>query len=80
MDRNGLKHRRRWLILSRMTSYRPRVSAFHCSCSLADVVTVMWKHMFSHVKALVCDAVCIQSAPGHLADTLAAFTLSALDR
>ena len=47
---------------------------------LSDAVTVMWKHMFSHVRALVCDAVCIQSASSHLADTLAAFTLSALDR
>ena len=46
----------------------------------SDAVTVMWKHVFSHVRALVCDAVCMQAASSHLADTLAAFTLSALDR
>ena len=48
--------------------------------SFSDAVTVMWKDMFSHVRALACDAVCMQSAASHLADTLAAFTLSALDR
>ena len=60
-----------------------KLQATCCLISLflfSDAVTAMWKHMFSHVRALVCDAVCIQSAPSHLADTLAAFTLSALDR
>ncbi|KAL9969297.1 hypothetical protein ACROYT_G021496, partial [Oculina patagonica] len=46
----------------------------------SDAVSVLWKHVFSHVRALVSDALCVQSAPSHLADTLAAFTLSALDR
>lgn len=45
-----------------------------------DAVSVLWKHVFSHVRALVSDALSVQSAPSHLADTLAAFTLSALDR
>jgi len=45
----------------------------------SEAVSVLWKHLFSHVRALVCDAVCMQSAPSHVADTLSAFTLCALD-
>ena len=45
-----------------------------------DAVSVMWTHVFSHVRDLVSDAQSIQSVPSHLADTLAAFTIAALDR
>lgn len=40
----------------------------------------MWKHLFSHVRSLVYDTQCIQTLLSALADTLAAFTLSALER
>ncbi|KAJ7385711.1 hypothetical protein OS493_013742 [Desmophyllum pertusum] len=46
----------------------------------SDAVSVMWKHVFSHARDLVSDAQSIQSVPSHLADTLAAFTIAALDR
>ncbi|XP_066028279.1 protein MMS22-like isoform X2 [Pocillopora verrucosa] len=46
----------------------------------SDAVSVMWKHVFSHVRTLTSDGLCIQSVPSPLADTLAGFTLSALDR
>lgn len=71
-DRNGLERRSRWLIL-------PRVPHFNFFLS-SEAVSVLWKHLFSHVRALVYDAVCMQSAPSHVADTLSAFTLCALDR
>ncbi|PFX34580.1 Protein MMS22-like [Stylophora pistillata] len=47
---------------------------------LSDIVSVMWKHVFCHVRNLASDALCIQSVSIPLADTLAGFTLSALDR
>ena len=46
----------------------------------SDPASGMWKHVFSHVRSLASDAQCIQSVPSQLADTLAAFTISALER
>ena len=40
----------------------------------------MWKYMFCHVRSLVNDAQCIQYLSSPLADTLAVFTLAALER
>lgn len=45
----------------------------------SDAARGMWKHLFSHVRSLVYDTQCIQTLPSPLADTLAAFTLSALE-
>lgn len=46
----------------------------------ADPASGMWKYIFSHVRGLVNDPQCIQYLSIPLADTLATFTLAALER
>ncbi|XP_068755501.1 protein MMS22-like [Montipora capricornis] len=46
----------------------------------SDPTSGMWKYMFCHVRSLVNDAQCIQYLSSPLADTLAVFTLAALER
>lgn len=70
-----------WTRFSRVNEGEISSQASSCSDIFPlDPTTGMWKHMFSHARGLVSDAQCVQSVPNPLADTLAAFTLSALER
>ena len=56
-------------------------SPFQCYYFLyPDPASGMWKYIFSHVRGLVNDPQCIQYLSIPLADTLATFTLAALER